>query len=200
MADCRAWRWSGFGLQEIVANFISGIVLLFEKPFRLGDIVTVGENTGTVTRIRTRATTISDWDRKELIIPNKKFATEEFTNWTLSDPITRLVIPIGVDYGTNTGLVVSLLLDAAHRHAQVSDDPAPAALFIGFGNSSLNFELRVFVPTVLDKVTIGHDLNMVIDATFHAQGIGISYPQRDVHLSSVSPIEMLIRRPAPDRD
>ncbi len=190
----------GFGLQEIVANFISGIVLLFEKPFRLGDIVTIAENTGTVTRIRTRATTISDWDRKELIIPNKKFATEAFTNWTLSDPITRLVIPIGVDYGTDTEMVVSLLLEAARRHEQVSDDPAPAALFIGFGDNSLNFELRVFAPTVLDKLIMGHDLNMAIDATFRKNGIGISYPQRDVHLSSVSPIEMVIKRPAPDRD
>lgn len=183
----------GFGLQEIVANFVSGIVILFERPFRLGDTVTIGGNTGTVTRIRIRATTISDWDRKELIIPNKTFITQDFINWTLTDPITRLIVPVGVDYGTDTEMVVSLLEDVAKKSDRVFDDPAPAALFLAFGDNSLNFELRVFTHTVLDRIVVMHELHMAIDKAFKAAGVGISYPQRDVHLDTRSPLEVTIK-------
>ncbi len=187
----------GFGLQEIVANFVSGIVILFERPFRLGDTVTIAGHTGTVARIQIRATTISDWDRKELIIPNKAFITENFINWTLSDPITRVVIPVGVAYGADTEKVIATLLDVARKDAHAFDDPSPAALFTGFGDSTLNFELRVFAGSVLDRATIAHELHMAIAKAFREQGIEISYPQRDVHIDSSSPIEVVLKPRSP---
>lgn len=183
----------GFGLQEIVANFVSGIVILFEKPFRLGDTVTIEGYTGTVTRIRIRATTISDWDRKELLIPNKSFITKNFINWTLSDSITRVVVPVGVAYGADTEKVLSSLLDVARENVYVYNDPPPAALFIGFGDSTLNFELRVFAGSVLDRAILAHELHMAIDAQFRAQDIEIAFPQRDVHLDSRRPIEVVVK-------
>ena len=119
----------GFGLQEIFANFVSGLIVLFERPIRIGDTVTVGTTTGTVTRIRTRATTITDWDRKELIIPNKSFVTGDVINWTLSDPITRLIIRIGVAYGSDVELTERLMRELADAHPLVLDDPPPAVFF-----------------------------------------------------------------------
>ncbi len=185
----------GFGLQEIVANFVSGIVILFEKPFRLGDTVTIEGQTGTVTRIRIRATTISDWDRKELIIPNKSFITKNFINWTLSDSITRVVVPVGVAFGADTEKVLSCLVNVARENEHVYDDPPPAALFVGFGASTLNFELRVFAGSLLDRVIIAHDLHMAINARFREQGIEIAFPQRDMHVDSRQPIEVVIKPP-----
>ncbi|MCB1931755.1 MAG: mechanosensitive ion channel [Candidatus Accumulibacter sp.] len=186
----------GFGLQEIVANFVSGIVILFERPFRVGDIVTIAGHTGTVTRIHIRATTISDWDRKELLIPNKTFITQDCINWTLSDPITRLIVPVGVDYGTDTELVVETLLEVARNNESVCAEPAPAALFLLFGESSLTFELRVFTRLVLYRSIVTHELNMAIERAFRERGIKVSYPQRDVHLSTDSPLEVVMKSPA----
>ena len=186
----------GFGLQEIVANFVSGIVILFERPFRVGDIVTIAGHTGTVTRIHIRATTISDWDRKELLIPNKTFITQDCINWTLSDPITRLIVPVGVDYATDTELVVETLLEVARNNESVCAEPAPAALFLLFGESSLTFELRVFTRLVLYRSIVTHELNMAIERAFRERGIKVSYPQRDVHLSTDSPLEVVMKSPA----
>ena len=188
----------GFGLQEIVANFVSGIVILFERPFRLGDTVTIEGLTGTVTRIRIRATTISDWDRKELIIPNKSFITKNFINWTLSDSITRVVVPVGVAYGADTDKVISSLLDVARGNAYVYNDPPPAALFMGFGDSTLNFELRVFAGTVLDRAILAHELHMAINSLFRERDIEIAFPQRNVHLDSMRPIEVVLKPSAPE--
>ena len=102
----------GFGLQEIVANFICGLIILFERPFAVGDIITVGETSGTVTRIRIRATTITNWDHQELIVPNKEFITGKLTNWSLSDPVMRIVIPVGIAYGSDTALAEEILMKA----------------------------------------------------------------------------------------
>ena len=180
----------GFGLQEIVANFVSGIVILFERPIRLGDTITIAGHSGTVTRIRIRATTVSDWDRKELIIPNKTFITQDFVNWTLSDPVTRIVIPVGVAYGSETEKVVSLLIDVANKSDNVFDDPAPAALFLAFGASSLDFELRVFARAVVDRAMVTHELHMRIEKSFREAGVEIAFPQQDVHLNMTSPIDV----------
>ncbi len=190
----------GFGLQEIVANFVSGIVILFERPFRVGDIVTIAGHTGTVTRIHIRATTISDWDRKELLIPNKTFITQDCINWTLSDPITRLIVPVGVAHGTNTELVVETLLEVARDNESVCAEPAPAALFLLFGESSLQFELRVFTRLVLYRSIVTHELNMAIEKAFCEQRIKVSHPQRDVHLNTDSPLEVVMKTPAADAD
>ncbi|MGD8649787.1 MAG: mechanosensitive ion channel, partial [Desulfobacterales bacterium] len=127
----------GFGLQEIVANFICGLIVLFERPFRVGDTVTVGETSGTVSRIRIRATTITDWDRRELIVPNKEFITGKLINWSLSDPVLRIKIPVEIAYGSDTDLAEALLLNAARENPMVLEEPAPSAIFTGFGDNSL---------------------------------------------------------------
>lgn len=176
----------GFGLQEIVANFVSGIVLLFERPIRIGDTVTVGEQWGTVSRIRIRATTIVDWDRREIVIPNKTFITERLINWTLTDQITRTTIDVGVAYGSDVELTEKLLLEVAAANSRVLDDPQPVALFRKFGDSSLGFQLRIFVQGVRDLIPVTHDLHMAINRVFKENDIVIAFPQRDLRLESGS--------------
>jgi potassium efflux system protein len=175
----------GFGLQEIVANFVSGIILLFERPIRVGDTVTIDGITGTVSRIRIRATTLVDWDRKEQIIPNKTFVTEDLTNWTLSDSITRVILPVGVAYGSDVDQVQELLTEVAHNNERIVDDPAPAVFCIGLGESRIDFELRVFVRDPLDIMSLIHEINAAITHTLHEAGIEIPYPQRDIHVRSM---------------
>jgi potassium efflux system protein len=132
----------GFGLQEIVANFVSGLILLVERPVRVGDVVTIGNLMGSVTRIQIRATTITLWDRSEMIVPNKEFITTKLVNWTLSDSKRRIEIPIRIAYGADLELVKKLLVDAAEQHPAVLDDPAPQVLLLTFGDDAINFELR----------------------------------------------------------
>ena len=151
-----------FGLQEIFANFVSGLIILAERPIRLGDTVTVGGTTGTVTRIRMRATTIMDWDRKETVIPNKTFITGDIVNWTLGDTVLRLTIPVGVSYSSDVDLVVRTLESVAARNRNVMDDPAPQIIFRQFGDSTLNFEFRVFIPTIDLLPGIYHRVHMQV--------------------------------------
>ncbi|MBW1783543.1 MAG: mechanosensitive ion channel [Deltaproteobacteria bacterium] len=181
----------GFGLQETVANFISGLIVLFERPFRINDTVTIGDITGTVTRIRIRATTIRDWDRKELIVPNKEFITGRLINWSLSDNIIRLKFPVGIAYGSDTDLAEKLLLNAARESSRVLKDPRPNAVFLGFGDNSLNFELRAYIGDINDMIAVIHNVNRKIDKKFREAGISISFPQRDVHLDfTQGPVEV----------
>ncbi len=187
----------GFGLQEIFANFVSGLILMFERPIRLGDIVTVNGISGTVTRINTRATTIVDWDRKELIIPNREFVTGQIVNWSLSDSVIRTIVPVGVAYGSDTELARKLLLQVAAENKRILRDPAPRALFVVFGASSLDLELRCFVSSIDDWLAAPTELNSAIDAAFRAARIEIAFPQRDLHLRSVSP-EIMSRMQAQD--
>jgi len=182
----------GFGLQEIVANFICGIIVLFERPFRIGDTVTIGDISGTVTRIQIRATTVLDWDRKELIVPNKEFITGRLINWSLSDNVVRIKVPIGIAYGSDTLLAEKLLLKAAKADALVLDNPGPRAVFLGFGDNSLNFELRVFINGIDDWIPVLHKLNQTVDREFRKAGITISFPQRDVHLDQIGPLEVRV--------
>jgi potassium efflux system protein len=190
----------GFGLQEIVANFVCGLIVLFERPYRVGDVVTVGDTSGVVTRIRIRATTITNWDRQELIVPNKDFVTGKLINWSLSDPITRVVIPVGIAYGSDTALAEKLLLKVARENSVVLDQPEPSALFLGFGDNSLNFELRVFVSGVERLFPVKHQLHQVINREFQEAGITIAFPQRDVHLDTTGPVEVrLVSEQAPSQ-
>jgi potassium efflux system protein len=182
----------GFGLQEIVANFVSGLIILFERPYRVGDIVTIGQVSGRVTRIRIRATTIVDWDRRELIVPNKDFITGQLINWSLSDKITRLIIPVGIAYGSDKALAKKLLRRVAEDHPQVLEEPASSAYFLGFGDNSLNFELRVFIDEPLNRVQVTSDLHCAIDDAFREANIEISFPQRDVHLDQAGPLEVRV--------
>lgn len=182
-----------FGLQEIFANFISGLIMLAERPVRVGDTVTVGNVSGTVTRIRMRATTISDWDRKELIIPNKTFITDQVINWTLSDPILRVIVPVGVAYGTDADKVEALLLKVARANRLVLDDPRPQALFLGFGDSALSFELRVFIGSIEHLVQVRHQLHGAIAREFQKAGVEIAFPQMDLHLRDAKPLVDLMQ-------
>ena len=175
----------GFGLQEIFGNFISGLILLFERPIRVGDIVTVGEVTGTVTQIRIRATTILDLDRKELVVPNKEFITSRLVNWTLSDTILRVVVPIGIAYGSDTRLARQVLLKVAAENPRVLPTPPPQAMFMGFGDNALNFELRAFVASFDHFNGVRDELHMAIDDAFRKANIEIAFPQRDIRIRSI---------------
>jgi len=178
----------GFGLQEIFANFISGIIILFERPVRIGDIVTLNNGvTGTIDAINTRATTLTDWDNKEIIIPNKSLITEQLTNWSLSSLIIRLIVPVGIAYGSDTELAYNLLMQAAGEHPLVLKKPDKAVYFRGFGASSLDFELRCFVANPSARVGVIHDLNMRIDKLFREHGVEIAFPQMDVHIKRDHP-------------
>jgi potassium efflux system protein len=178
----------GFGLQEIFANFVSGLILLFERPIRIGDVITLEDVTGTVTRIQIRATTITDWDRKELVVPNKDLITGRLLNWTLGDRVNRLVINVGVAYGSDTRQVHELLLQIADQHPDVLEDPAPLVTFEAFGDSTLNFVLRCYLSSLGDRLPTLHDLNSAIHEQFATAGIEIAFPQRDLHIRSYIPV------------
>lgn len=175
----------GFGLQEIFANFVSGLIILFERQIRVGDAVTVGNISGKVSRIQMRATTITDWDRKELIIPNKEFVTGQVVNWSLSDTILRIIIPVGIAYGSDTKLAYEILLAVAHEHQNVLGDPEPTVRFMTFGESSLDFELRIFIPHPDLLLETRHELHMEIDRRFREAKIEIAFPQRDIHIRGI---------------
>lgn len=177
----------GFGLQEIVANFVSGIIILFERPVRVGDVVTIGSTSGTVTRIKIRATTITDFDNFEVLVPNKSFITETVQNWTLTSAVTRLTLKVGIAYGSDVARAQRLMLDAVQSNEQVLDSPEPTALFAGFGDSTLDFEIRVFVGRVEQRLPTLHDLYVALNATLEEAGIEIPFPQRDVHLRHREP-------------
>ena len=172
----------GFGLQEIFANLVSGIILLFERPVRVGDTITIQNLTGQVTRINTRATTILDWDQKEIIVPNKSLITEQLINWSLSDSTTRVIIPIGVAYGSDVDLVKKLLIQAASECDEVCKTPPPSALFLLFGASSLDFELRIYMSRIEGRSLIKDKLNSRIDQLFREHHIEIPFPQMDIHV------------------
>ena len=180
----------GFGLQEIVANFICGLIVLFERPFTVGHTVTVGEVHGTVTRIRIRATTIEDWDRKELIVPNKEFITGQLINWSLTDNVIRFKVPVGIAYGSDTDLAEKLLLKAAKSNSLVKKTPEPKAVFLSFGDNALKFEVRVYVKGIEHWIPMLHEMNRTIDKEFRQAGITIAFPQRDVHLNTTGPLDI----------
>jgi potassium efflux system protein len=172
----------GFGLQEIFANFVCGLIVLAERPIRIGDVVTVGDVSGTVSRIRARATSVVDFDNKEVIIPNKAFITERVVNWTLSNQTTRLLFEVGVAYGSDVLRVQQLLLDAVQRNPDVLAEPSASAFFVGFGDSALNFEVRVFVGAMDKRLRVRHEVNVAIERVLRENGIESPFPQRDVHI------------------
>lgn len=172
----------GFGLQEIFANFVSGLILLFERPIRLGDIVTVGDISGTVSRIRIRATTITDADRRDLIVPNKEFIVGRFINWTLTDDMLRIVIPVGVAFGATVNAVLEILNRAATMHPDVARDPAPQAFFLGFSQDALKFELRMYVASPSDSSKVQNDVSAAIYLALQQADIALARPMRDIRL------------------
>jgi potassium efflux system protein len=182
----------GFGLQEIFANFVSGLIILFERPIRVGDTVTVGDTVGTVSKLRIRATTITDWDCRELIVPNREFVTNRLVNWTLSDKILRAVLRVGIAYGSDTEKAERLLREAADAHPLVLKSPCPVVFFSSFGDNSLNFELRVYLRGIENYMKVQHEMNMAIDKIFREHDISIAFPQRDTHLETTRPLDIRI--------
>ncbi len=180
----------GFGLQEIVANFISGIIILFEQPIRVGDVVTIGQVSGRVTRIQIRATTVTDFDNKELIVPNKNFITGELVNWTRTEPVTRITLKVGIAYGSDTALAHRTMLETVKANRRVLENPEPRVLFTAFGDSSLDFDVHVFVKEIADRLPVTHDLHMAIERALREQGIEIPFPQRDIHVRTLPPSAM----------
>ncbi len=184
----------GFGLQEIVANFISGLILLAERPVRVGDRITVGDATGTVTRIRIRATTIRDLEQKELLIPNKQLITGQLLNWTLSDTRTRILIEVGIAYGSDVDRAIEVLHELASEDERVLEEPASGVVFDEFGDNSLKLAFRVFVGTLEDRLPVMTDMHRNIHRRFAEEGIVIAFPQRDVHFDPDRPLRISLER------
>ncbi len=174
----------GFGLQEIFANFVSGVIILIDRPFRVGDVISVGDIGGWVTRISIRSTTITKWDRSELIVPNKEFITGQVVNWTLSDALTRVEIRVGVAYESDVEQVRKVLLEVAESHPAVLRDPAPYVVLMEFAASSIDFELRVYINYEYGRLTVRDELSRAIVRAFRKHGITIAYPQLDLHIRS----------------
>jgi potassium efflux system protein len=177
----------GFGMQEIFANFFAGLIMLFERPVRIGDVVTLGEYSGTIRSIRMRATTITDFDNREIIVPNKMFVTERLINWTLSSGVVRLSFDVGVSYAADPRLVRDTLMALLAEDPRVLKDPPPNVIFREFGASSLNFRCFAHVEDVNLRFMVQNDLHMRITEVFREKGIEIAYPQMDLHLRTVDP-------------
>jgi potassium efflux system protein len=184
----------GFGLQEIVANFISGLIILFERPIRVGDVVTIGDTDGIVTRIQIRATTIRNWDNQELLVPNKEFITGRLLNWSLSDQIIRIKVPVGIAYGGDVQKAMMLMGEAAKECDNVLAEPVATIIFGEFGDNSLNLELRCFVASQMIRKLALSQLHEAINEKFNDAGIVIAFPQRDVHLDTSAPFEIRLTK------
>lgn len=175
----------GFGLQTIVNNFVSGLILLFERPIKTGDWIVVGTTEGYVKRIRIRSTEIQTFDRADVIVPNSDLISSQVTNWMLKDPRGRIRIPVSVAYGSDTEKVRDILLQLAAEHEEIIGDgssPQPRVLFLAFGHSSLDFELRCHIKNIDMRRIVMSDMNFAIDKAFRTHGIEIPFPQRDVHI------------------
>jgi potassium efflux system protein len=187
----------GFGLQNIVNNFVSGLILIFERPVQVGDSVEVGAIKGKVSRIGIRSSSIRTFDGADVTLPNGTLLSEALTNWTQSDRLRRIEIAVGVAYGTDPDAVIEVLREAENRQQGLVDDPAPQVLFQGFGESSLDFLLRAWVEDNDQWVTIQSDLALAVNRGLRERDIEVPFPQRDLHLRSIAPE---LREPQPSRE
>jgi len=177
----------GFGLQNIAQNFISGIIILLERPIKQGDIVVVGGVSGKVRDIRVRSTVIETRDDVAIIVPNSQFIAEQVINDSFSGHRIRRILKVGVAYGSNVEKVTEILMKIANEHAKILKDPGSRVLFMDFGNSSLDFELRFWVTELWTTEAILSDLRYAVDREFRNGGITIPFPQRDLHIKSCEP-------------
>ena len=177
----------GFSLQNIAQNFVSGLILLLERPVKKGDFVEVGDVRGTVRDIRARATVVTTLDNVDIIVPNGQFITEAVTNETYGDKRVRVRITVGVAYGSDTARVRDALLRIAEARPDVLPEPPPQVLFKDFGESSLDFELLTWLSDPRDENVVASEMRFAIDQAFRAEGIEIPFPQRDLHLRSGLP-------------
>lgn len=177
----------GFGMQNIVNNFVSGLILLFERPVKVGDVIQLEDTGGAVESIGIRASLIRTWDSSEIIVPNSKLISERVTNWTYSSRQRGIEIIVGVEYGTNSRRVIELLLEIGEAHPSVTDAPPPQAFFTDFGADSINFALRAWTDDFQEWQQMRSDLVVAIYEKFNAEGITIPNTQRDLHLRSIDP-------------
>ncbi len=181
----------GFGLQNVTSNFISGLILLFERPVGVGDLIKHGDSIAEVKSINMRSTSIRTFDNVTVIVPNSKFIENDVLNWSIEDPRIRIHCPVGVAYGSDVELVRQTLLDVAEANPDVLNDPKPEVRFLEFGDSSLNFDLLVWTGTPEKQRILRSDINFKIDAAFREKDIRIPFPQRDLHLQMTPAIEVL---------
>jgi small-conductance mechanosensitive channel len=191
----------GFGAQVMIKNFISGVMLLIERPLKVGDIVQIGDIIGTVTNISIRSSTIRTADGIETLIPNSTFVESNVTNWTYSSPRVRRAVKVGVAYGSDTRKVSDTLLSVAERHGQILKDPAPRVIFEDFGADGLAFSLEYWIDYAkgADSRQIGSDVRFMIEKALAEAGIGIPFPQRDLHVDAAAPlrVEVVTRAESP---
>lgn len=187
----------GFGLQTIVNNFVCGLILLFERPVKVGDIIQLGEQWATIRNIGLRATTIQTFDQSDIVVPNSDLITNQVTNWTLADRNMRLILSLGVAYGSDIPLVLKTLEECTRDNPRIRSNPAPSIFFMGFGESSLDFQLRVWINDINYMNVVRSELNQEIDRRFRELGIEIPFPQRDLHLRSVDPPLTEVFSPSP---
>jgi small-conductance mechanosensitive channel len=193
----------GFGLQGVVNNFVSGLIVLFERPVRVGDAIQMGDVAGEVQRIGIRMTMVRTWEGADVIVPNASLVSEKVTNWTHSDLLRRIDVPVGVAYGSAPKEVQMVLLSVARAHPDVLAAPAPEALFLGFGESALNFELRAWTSRFSQWVTIRSELGVAVYDAVYAAGMTFPYPHRVVQLLSdgeTEPLTAAVRSVKPAAD
>jgi small-conductance mechanosensitive channel len=190
----------GFGLQAIVNNFVSGLILLFERPIKVGDWVVIGAHQGYVKRIRVRSTEIETFDMSSVIVPNSDFISQSIINWTHTNRVCRVIVPVHVAYGTDTQQVRDLLLQVAREHPQVLRMPEAHVLFMSFGESAMHFELRAFARDTDYFLSLASELRFAIDQKFREAGIVIPYPQRDLHIRTGSLDRGRARSDRPETD
>ncbi len=188
----------GFGLQNIVNNFVSGLILLFERPVKVGDTINIDDQWGTITRIGMRSTVFETLDRSEIIVPNSDLISQKVTNWTFTTNISRIVLTVGVAYGSPLDKVLEILTRVAQEHLEILKDPEPSAIFTGFGESSIDFELRVWISDINKRLKVKSELGQAVDRHFREEGITIPFPQRDLHLRSIEEdLRSALLRPKP---
>jgi small-conductance mechanosensitive channel len=186
----------GFGLQTVVSNFVCGLILLFERPLKVGDVIELGEQRGKVKKLGLRATVVQTFDQAEVVVPNTDLISNQVTNWTLADRRMRLTVPVGVAYGSDIALVMKTLAEIAQENERVLKDPSPQILFATLGASSLDFDFRVWLSDYGDRRQVQSELLLEIDRRFRERDIEIPFPQRDLHLRSVdSPAAASLRTP-----
>ena len=172
----------GFGLQNIVSNFVAGVILLFERPVQVGDRIKIGDAEGDIRSIKIRCTVVLTPDNISYLVPNSELLTSTVINLSTNDPKIRLHIPIGVAYGSDAQKVKSCLLKVAAEHPEVLEDPVPTVRFLNFGDSSLNFDLLAWIGDPVRQYDISSDLNFAIERILSENDIRIPFPQRDIHI------------------